>query len=307
MRKYRRLLPSTSRLIAFCAVAETGSITAAANALGLTQAAVSRQFRELEDSMDQTLADRTPKGVVLTPAGRRLLADLPAALDQICKAVEAASQEGKTPCVSVFCDHSLTTSWLNRRVLAFERAHPGINVEVLSSNRPPEAFAGQFDVAVLHGRPETNGLDSWLIAPDRVFPVAAPALLRELPPTPSLNSLLDLPLLDLAETRRDWLHWPDFLRAFGVEDPPKPKTTFDSYAIAIEAARLGQGLLLGWELVVEQHLADDTLRPLGSWEMDSPGGLRVHFSPKNVSDQAIAFAQWLSSPRQCPALTLPGA
>lgn len=296
MKKYRRLLPSSSRLIAFVAVAKTGSITAAADALGLTQAAVSRQLRELEDFLGQNLANRMPKGIVLTPAGQRLIADLPAALDTICDAVEATIEEGRTPSVTVFCDHSLTTSWLNRRVMEFEGEHPGINVQVLSSNRPPEAFAGQFDVAVLHGRPETQGLESWLIAPDRVLPVCAPSMLQRLPPQLSLRDLLDFPLLEFAPTRRDWLHWPDFLKVHGIGTPPKPKTTFDSYAIAIEAARLGQGILLGWEIVVAPHLNSGALTTIGPWEMDAPGGLRVHFSPHRLSAPARYFANWVRNP-----------
>jgi LysR family glycine cleavage system transcriptional activator len=307
MRKYRRLLPSTSRLVAFVAVAKTGSITAAADALGLTQAAVSRQMRELEDFLGQSLANRTPKGIVLTSAGQRLIADLPAALDMICDAVEATIEEGKTPSVTVFCDHSLTTSWLNRRVMEFEGEHPGINVQVLSSNRPPETFAGQFDVAVLHGRPEAQGQESWLIAPDRVFPVCAPSVLQRLPAQPSLSDLLDFPLLEFAPTRRDWLHWPEFLKAHGIGTPPKPKTTFDSYAIAIEAARLGQGILLGWETVVEPHLANGALTSIGPWDMNAPGGLRVHFSPRWLSDPARSFAQWLRHPDPSQSLSLPGA
>jgi molybdate transport repressor ModE-like protein len=296
MRKYRRLLPSTSRLVAFVAVAKTGSITAAADALGLTQAAVSRQLREMEDFLGQNLANRTPKGIVLTSAGQRLIADLPSALDMICDAVEAAIHEGRTPSVTVFCDHSLTTSWLNRRVMEFEGEHPGINVQVLSSNRPPETFAGQFDVAVLHGRPETQGHEGWLIAPDRVLPVCAPSMLKRLPPQPDLRELLDFPLLEFAPTRRDWLHWPDFLKAHGIGTLPKPKTTFDSYAIAIEAARLGQGILLGWEIVVAPHLNSGALTTIGPWEMDAPGGLRVHFAPHRLSDPARYFANWVRNP-----------
>ncbi|SLN16398.1 Glycine cleavage system transcriptional activator [Roseovarius albus] len=295
MKNYRRLLPSTSRLVAFAAVAETGSITAAAEALNLTQAAISRQLRELEDFIGQPLATRTPKGVVLTRAGQRLIADLPAALDQICSAVAETIEIGKTPNVTVFCDHSLTTSWLNRKVLDFEREYPEINIQVLSSNRSPETFVGQFDIAVLYGRPEGTAYDSKLIAPDRVFPVAAPTVIAQLPKNPSLLTLQDFPLIDFAQKRRDWLHWADFLKTHGIDNPPNPKLTFDSYAIAIEAARLGQGILLGWQLVLDQHLQDGSLQPVGPWEMSSPGGLRVQFPTRNLSAQTERFITWLCS------------
>lgn len=294
MKRYRRLLPSTSRLVAFAAVAEARSITAAADTMGLTQAAVSRQLRELEDFIGQPLAIRSAKGVSLTPAGKRLIADLPSALDLICDAVEATVELGAAPNVTVFCDHSLTTGWLNRQILEFEKQHPDIVVQVLSSNRRPEDFSGQFDVAVLHGRPETNSFQSKFITPDRVFPVAAPALMADITEVTRIEDLLNFPLIDLTETRRDWLNWSDFLKAHCVDKPPKPKATFDSYAIALEAARAGQGIILGWELVLDRHLADGSLQPIGQWEMVSPGGLRVLYVQSHLNEHSSTFISWLS-------------
>ncbi|MBE1281675.1 MAG: LysR family transcriptional regulator [Rhodobacteraceae bacterium] len=296
MKRYRRLVPSTSRLIAFSAVAKTGNITAAADLLGLTQAAVSRQLRELEDFIGRPLAIRSSKGVRLTQARQRLIAELPGALDQICDAVEAAAAPENSSSLTVFCDHSLTTTWLSRKILEFERQHPEIKVQVLSSNRRPSVFAGQFDLAVLYGRPDSGTFQSKPICPDRVFPVAAPSVLATLPAEKSLDALLDYPLLDISETRRDWLTWPDFLKAHGIAKPPKPKTVFDSYAIALEAARLGHGLLLGWELVIENHLADGSLQSVGPWSLDCPGGLRLHFNHGQMIEPASIFMQWL-----CPS------
>ncbi|MEM9098091.1 MAG: LysR substrate-binding domain-containing protein [Pseudomonadota bacterium] len=295
MRRYRRLLPSTSRLVAFTAVAKAQNITAAADMLGLTQAAVSRQLRELEGFIGQPLAIRSAKGVSLTPAGERLFADLPSALDLICDAVEATVDVGAVPRITVFCDHSLTTSWLNRKILEFEKQHPEVVVQVLSSNRRPEDFAGQFDLAILYGRPETSTYESLRISSDRVFPVASPALLADMGSTTRIEDLLQFPLIDLTETRRDWLNWHGFLTAHGIEKPPKPKAKFDSYAIALEAARAGQGIVLGWELVLESDLAKDSLHPIGPWHLDSPGGLRVHFVQQHLTERSSGFINWLSA------------
>lgn len=293
MKRYRRLLPSTSRLVAFAAVAKARNITAAADMLGLTQAAVSRQLRELEDFIGQPLAIRSARGISLTPAGKRLNADLPSALDLICETVEATVELGSVPSITVFCDHSLTTSWLNRQILEFEKLHPEIVVQVLSSNRKPEDFAGQFDLAVLHGRLESSVYQSELITSDSVFPVASPALLEDMTPSKHIEALLEFPLIDLTETRRDWLNWSSFLRAHGVDKPPTPKVTFDSYAIALEAARAGQGIVLGWRLVLDRHLADESLQPIGQWQLDSPGGLRVHYVQNQLTDQSSSFINWL--------------
>jgi DNA-binding transcriptional LysR family regulator len=151
-------------------------------------------------------------------------------------------------------------------------------------------------MAVLHGWPETTAVQSSLVAPDRIFPVAAPSVLDDIRLEQGIEGLLDYPLLELAETRRDWMTWSDFLMANGVSRPPAPKAVFDSYAIAIEAARLGQGLLLGWNLVIERHLNDGSLRQIGAWSMDSPGGLRLHFNPSHMSEPAKTLMRWF-----CPS------
>ena len=261
--------------------------------LGLTQAAVSRQLRELEDFIGQPLAIRSAKGISLTPAGKCLISELPSALDLICDAIEATVELSSVPSITVFCDHSLTTSWLNRQILEFEKVHPNIVVQVLSSNRPPEDFAGRFDLAVLHGRPESSVYQSKLITSDRIFPVASPALLADMAPSTQIKALLEFPLIDLTETRRDWLNWSSFLAAHGVDKPPKPKAKFDSYAIALEAACAGQGIVLGWELVLDRHLADGSLQPIGRWQLDSPGGLRAHYVQNQLTDQSLYFIDWL--------------
>ncbi len=296
MQRYRKTLPSMSRLIAFAAVAQHGNVTAAADALGLTQAAVSRQLRELEAHIGQALARRHPQGVTLTGAGKRLIADLPAALDRICDAIDDISPQGDESEITVFCDHSLTTAFLIPRVVAFERTHPGKSVRVLASNRPMESVSGAFDLAVQHGLQRSDGYESRLIARDRIFPVAAPAIADNWEASDDIASLAALPLLELADRGAGWLTWEGFFRRFGGTLGVAPRAVFDSYAAAIEAARLGQGILLGWQLSLGNHLESGALRPLGDWTVEAPEGLRVyHPKSKPLKAGTRMLIAWLSA------------
>lgn len=287
-----------SRLTAFAAVARLGNITMAAKALGLTQAAVSRQLRELEDQIGRPLAWRKQQGITLTPAGQRLMEILPDALDTICDAVEFISGKHDALGVTVFCDHSLTSSYLIPALTEFERLHDGTKTQILSSNQGIEEFEGQFDLAVFHGDTEFPNLKSQLIAPDFVFPVAAPSIADKWSEDFDISEIIGFPLLELAPRKNNWMTWEGFFRGFGEDYRVTPRAVFDSYAVAIEAARLGQGILLGWGLCIEGHLASGDLVPLGGWKLDAPGGLRVYYSKsRQTTPSTKKLIAWLSAKR----------
>src|SRR5580704_1083692 len=82
----RRYLPSVTGLLAFESAARHGSITAAASELNLTQSAVSRQIRQLEDSLDVGLFERIHQRVQLTNTGRAYLADVARILNDLSSA-----------------------------------------------------------------------------------------------------------------------------------------------------------------------------------------------------------------------------
>lgn len=267
----------------------------AADALGLTQAAVSRQLHELEEQIGHPLARRNPKGITLTLSGQRLMESLPDALDMICEAVEAISAEKDSSGVTVFCDHSLTSAYLIPLLTEFEHLHTGAKTQILSSNRDVDAFEGQFDLAVFHGDTRFQKLESQLIAADSVFPVAAPRIADNWSDSSDIRDLMKLPLLELAPRKNDWMNWEGFFQGFGEEVRVTPRAIFDSYAVAIEAARLGQGVLLGWGLCVRGDLANGDLKPLGRWKLDAPGGLRVYYSKsKQMTPYANKLLAWLS-------------
>ncbi|MFE0642840.1 LysR family transcriptional regulator [Streptomyces sp. NPDC058877] len=162
---------------AFLAVARAGSFTAAAQLLGYTQSAVSRQIRSLEDEVGAELFERLPRGVRLSEAGRVLVPHAEAVRDQLATAraeLEALRSLGGG-LLRLGSFSSATATLVPRAQAVFRERHPGVRVgrvEGPSAKHLGLVAAGEEDLAV----------------------VSPP---RDVPPTPGvvLHHLLDEPML----------------------------------------------------------------------------------------------------------------
>lgn len=297
MPESRRTIPSTARLVGFAAAMQYRSFTRAAAALGMTQAAISRQIKELEDELGTSLFVRSARDVIPTPAAVLLGEAIVPALERIGSAVADVRQEADTTqSVTVFTDHSLASSFILPKVIAFEARHPSVKVRILSSNAAIETVAEPYDLAVQHGYPPGKGFDSLALASETIFPVAAPHLVARLSQEPTLQEIARLPLLDFRQPSHRWIDWTRFFSQFGLQIDVAPRAQFDSYIGAIDAALAGQGAVLGWGVAVGPHIDRGSLVQIGDWTVDEPGGLRVYFrANRERKGLAARLAEWLAS------------
>ena len=119
MSHQRRLLPSTSMLLAFEAAARTGSFTEAAAELSLTQGAISRQVRALEAQLGMELFARVGKSVRLTEAGKRYAEEVEKALQTIRRATLNAMTDQRGGTLNLAILPTFGTRWLIPRFPAF--------------------------------------------------------------------------------------------------------------------------------------------------------------------------------------------
>ncbi|MGQ0566756.1 MAG: LysR substrate-binding domain-containing protein [Gemmobacter sp.] len=148
------MIPLDSDLMrAFLAVAETGSVTAAAGHVGRTQSAVSMQVRRLEDSLGQQLFRRLPRGVALTPRGEQLLPyarRVISLLDEAAVALRVAPLHGP---VRIGIPDEYTESVLPRALAAFAERHPAVEVLVRCDHslaQDAAVEADELDLAVIY-------------------------------------------------------------------------------------------------------------------------------------------------------------
>jgi len=250
MQLQRRLLPSTRALAAFEAVARLGNFTAAAQALDLTQGAISRQIRALEDQLGVALVDRDRHHVSLTPAGERYADGIRRALQQIGAAsLDVISGPGRGA-LNLAILPTFGTRWLAPRMPAFLAEHPGVTINLTTRLRPFDFSTDDIDAAIHHGPPEWPGATCVFLMTEQEVPACAPSMLSN-GQLQSPEDLMHLPLLHMA-TRP--YAWPDWFAAAGIEQPVTQGMSFDQFTTVAQAAVAGLGVALLPRFLIEDEL-----------------------------------------------------
>lgn len=280
-----RALPPLNAVRAFEAAARHRSMSAAAEELGVTAGAVSRQVRELETRLGERLFRRTAAGLVLTPTGEQLARSSCQALDMIAEATGAARPKRdrrlSIGVYSVFLTRVLLPIWPK-----LQEALPDLEIELHSSADPLDLLPSRFDavIDVGDGRPRAGQLVRPLTQITSVV-VCAPALAAEFDPATT-------PQLHARPRPDDWRRWLD--HAGYTEVPARVGGSFESIGVALDAAAAG----LGAVVAMEQLLAPD--RAAGRLVIAHPSRrptrrcFALHaVAPAAQDRDLIAFADWL--------------
>lgn len=272
VRPPRPPLPPLNALRAFEAAARLGSFSRAAEEIGVTQGAIAQQVRHLEAFLGLTLFLRLPQGVALTEAAREARPRLSAAFDALALAVQElrASHAGRALAIAAL--PCIAQLWLSPRLPALQRAFPGLPISISAMENPPAGRHESFDLALFYlSEPPA---DASVLAEDSLFPVCAPALARSLL-TPA--DLAGQTLLHDAVWRGDWARWLRHAGASGIDAGRGP--SYSLYALALDAALGGAGILIGRRSLVAPHLADGRLVAPFADELPSGDRLTLLLSP----------------------------
>jgi LysR family transcriptional regulator, glycine cleavage system transcriptional activator len=241
MRKLPRL-PALTALRAFEAAARLGSVTAAAAELAVTQGAISRQIRLLEDDLRQPLFRRLHRGLELTAAGQKLSASLTDAFGQIGYAV--ADLKRPQDVVTVKAMPTFAIRWLLPRLAEFRRAHPSIKLEVSTAWHGVELDKEDFDCGITcSGEPQAKGPYVWIeLNREEILPICTPAYARKMGVPHRAADFARHVLLHPTPDRSDWGVWMEGW-GHGRFDISGGQT-FDTVDLAIRAAESGFGLAI---------------------------------------------------------------
>lgn len=293
MSRLRRRLPPQAGLIPFEAAARLESFTQAAAELHLTQAAVSRQIRALEDDIGLRLFSRGHRSVALTAAGRELAGAVAGGLETIAASAERLRARRDANEIVLLAEIYVAMYWLIPRLPAFHATHPDIRLRVNASTRPLIHAEESFDLAMQCATRPSGPLTPVWSVPDEVFPVCSPAVAAPGSLTPA-----DLARFDVLHCRDDprdgWLSWADWLRALDLPIAAPDGPHFDNYPVVVQSALLGQGIGLGWRRGLA-HLLDtgQLVRPLGE-KLQLPQGLSVYVPDGHADTRRDRVLEWLS-------------
>lgn len=294
--KYR--LPPLDLFRTFEAVARHESFTLAAGELYLTQSAVSRQIKTLEEALGLRLFRRLHRAIEVTPEGQRLVEVVTRGLDEISGCLAALGAAAKAPQITVCASVAFAWFWLMPRLERFGALQPDVDLRVLATDQPVLPGAGDVDVAILFGSGQWEGLEARLLFGERVTPVCSPAYLRDHPLLHRPEDLLDQTLLHLEYGKPsfggvDWRSW--LLRQGVGGQPVRRGLRFNSYPMVLEAAQAGQGVALGWSYVTDPLVADGRLVCPVDRTVETQEGYYVCASKETGQVPGIArFLDWIS-------------
>jgi len=293
----RRHLPPTALLLAFDVVARLGSVTAAARELALTQSAVSRQVRALEDQIGRALFHRERQSLALTPAGRSYLGEVRRALAILTTATLACRFNPAGGVLTLAVLPTFATRWLAPRLAGFGEAHPGITLHLATRLAPFDFARDPLDLAIHFGAPDWPGAEFVPLMHEQVIPVMAPGLAarqgldRPLARDEALARVARAPLIGLSSRAAAWAGW---FAGAGLA-APAPALMIDQFATAAEVAIAGLGVALMPTFLIDHELASGALVvPGGLAPVDSADRYWLAF-PAHRRDYPplVAFRDWI--------------
>jgi len=288
-------LPSLSALAAFEAAARHLSLTKAAEELNVTTGAVSRSVRLLEDEVGSPLFERRHRAVELTREGETLAAALRESFGRMATAFRQVKSSGRQANVTVGTTMAMAHLWLMPRMGAFWNRNPDIVVDHVISDHPRGLDRPDVDLRIRYGDGEWPDEQSAKLYDDRIFPVASPAFAKAYPVS-SVSDLMQLQLLSVEGIDWTWTTWGEFLSAIGHPDRRVNVRRFNSYVIALQAARSGQGVALGWESLVAPLIEAGNLVRVTKTEIAAPQSYFVTWSARRpLSPHAAMLRDWLLS------------
>jgi DNA-binding transcriptional LysR family regulator len=287
-------LPPLDLLRGFEVAARHLSFTRAADELSLTQSAVSRQIKALEDHLGAALFKRRHRALLLTDAGQLLLRAVSDALRRIAEATEQLRAPSRTLTVSTTI--SFASLWLVPRLASFRRAHPEADIRIDANNRLVDLERDGIEVAIRYAPPSLVPADAIRLFGEEVMPVASPALLRRQP----LTTAADLANHVLLHYERPdggapWLSWPAWFEVVGAAPiQPRGALHLTQYDQVIQAAVDGQGVAIATTPLVKHLIREGKLvAPLKQRAASARAYYAVVTAQAARQPEVAAFVQWL--------------
>jgi LysR family glycine cleavage system transcriptional activator len=264
-------VPYLRALQAFDVAAAELNLSRAAENLGVTHGAVSRQIKQLEDYLGVALFVRRPDGVEKTEAGEQLHLATRQGFLALDIGMRNVRQSRDRRSITISLSASLAVKWLVPRLADFRRQHSDIALLLDTNDEVIDFSDSNVDVALRYGRPNWGNLHAERLVDEKLIVVASPSLVqgKDLPMSPF--QITALPLLQ-DHFDPSWEKWADTV---GLDHAglSAPHLAFGDTAVMIAAAADGQGVALVRRLLAEDDLTAGRIVQLDNAEISLERGL----------------------------------
>lgn len=283
-------LPSTIALQYFVTAAKYESFRKAADELHVTQAAISKQIKNLESQLNVELFERTKQRIRLTESGRFYWFAARDVLDDLRKATLDIQQfETTQDYLHIATLPTLASRWLIPMLPKFYAEHPDILLHISTHSDGLSGLPVEFDMCISFDEDLLTNVTRFDLIPELSVVVASPALTNE------QHSAEHIGAMDLLWFSPRKMLWQDWFAQFGHRAPiPKPHQIFESFQTLIHAVQAGLGVGLLPEFLIRDELASGKLvrlhdKPLQSEPIYFLGVPKAKSNLPNV----LQFKHWI--------------
>ncbi|WP_417260793.1 LysR substrate-binding domain-containing protein [Celeribacter sp.] len=300
-------MPSLRAVKCFVAAARHQSFTRAAEALCVTQAAISRQIRELEEYMGTALFERTGRSVKLTAAGSIFFDAAHLSFINIAQAAARVRKDygsNARRTLTLCCSPAFSALWMSHRLPSFFAGNPDIDLDLITTNNFQSMEPGIHpDIFITKLARMRDGYVSRPLFHDRIYPVCTPRYLDAHPQVRSLEGIRDGILLNLSPYGRsqvaehvDWSVWLA-IHQLDLEDRPASSAHFfnvNDYNLLIQMVLNDQGVALGWDHLVAPLVSQGRLvRPVEQeMVLEETRHFFAYREDKSDDDALARFRDW---------------
>jgi LysR family transcriptional regulator, glycine cleavage system transcriptional activator len=278
-------------LRAFDVAARNLNLSAAAEELNVTHAAVSRQVKQLEERLGVKLFERLPRGLRLTAQGALLAEGTRAAFDRLAAALEDISVPTARRKLTISTFSSLNARWLMPRLRSFSMLFPDVDLQISITAQLVDFAREDVDIAIRFGGGNYPGLHVVPLFKPREVVVCSPALLKNGPPLKVISDLRNYTLLhDVSHL--SWIRWLEAVGAKSVN--PRRGIICGDRNSMLQAALDGQGVAIASEVFAANELAAGRLVKVFENEVASEYAIYAVCLPRRLNDPILkGVMDWL--------------
>jgi DNA-binding transcriptional LysR family regulator len=261
MRNFRRTLPPLDYLLFFEAVARHKSFTKAAGELNVSQAAVSKRVKHLENWMGKPLVSRNGPKIELTADGYLLASYTTESLEHLSLCFNKIKTANDIP-FTLAANTTVSQYWLAPRINDYLLSNNATPVRLTSSDRDSDLLSLDNDLVIYYGSDIPVGWDGISLFEEVWVPLISPSLINDNTDYGALT------LLDFDKLAPKWINWPAFLNLVESQDfKDATQINLDTYGRSLDAAIKGKGIALGCPEVLHFELEANRLLTLDRFKI----------------------------------------
>lgn len=298
MKSLRHRLPTTTSLMVFEAAGRTLNFTQAAQELHVSQAAISKQVKYLEEYLGFSVFERHGRRVTLSAKGKQLHQKVSASFNYLADAVEEQINTSTSPSITIAANTAMSHYWLSNAINDFYRTHTNclINIRVLTSDNSRDLLGEAINIAIVY---EPGPRIDWQMTPlfsEELFPVASPEYLSKHPFSGhSAEAFQNHNLLDFERIEPNWINWKVWFEQMDLSSETlQISNHFNNYIMLIDAAKRGMGITLGTSYLIDSKLAEGTLCRCSGLSLQSGRSYWLALNQaKPITEETLVLIDWL--------------